>query len=297
MSTLNKDYGFQDIIENLSKFWRDNGCVLVPPSQVEISSPIFHPICFFQAIDNDSDTSIMYFQSQVSSKEYRNVSYEMKNYSFLKFQVFIKKHVENPQKIFFDSLLAMGFDFENSDIRFEGKNFNNLIFRLNSQSFSVFYNNIYIAGISYIQSFGNCESSIMRLSITYDIDRMLILLQDSEDIWNVNWDKKNNDLKYSDIMFSLEKENYDFIFDNCNNEFLFKNLKNYISISEELLSKQITIPAYTMLLKAKYCLDILNFRNFIYSHQKINYNKLLGSLIDKCCEQYLSKKSKEVNNE
>ena len=100
MNTLSKDYGFQDIIENLSRFWRDNGCVLVPPSQVEISSPMFHPICFFQAIDNDINTSIMYFQSQVSSKEYRNVSYEMKNYSFLKFQVFIKKQIENPQKIF-----------------------------------------------------------------------------------------------------------------------------------------------------------------------------------------------------
>ena len=43
-------YNFQNILNKLYEFWTDFNCLAIPSAQTEISSPIFHPVSFFNLI-------------------------------------------------------------------------------------------------------------------------------------------------------------------------------------------------------------------------------------------------------
>ncbi len=287
MGALKKDISFREILIKLCDFWNNFGCTLIPPAQTEISSPLFHPNSFFGMID-DNNIDTMYFQPHVASMDSKGVRYNMQNYSLLKFQVVLKSEVKMPQKIFLDSLLSLGLNHRNNDIVFENVVFDNFIFRLNAVGYQVFFNSTSIAKIYYIQNIGCCDSGYIPITISYDIDKILTVMQGCDNIWDVSWNGRSGEdkISYNDVMFFSEKENYDFIVSDSTNEVIFRELENYKDMAVNLIENGIILPAYISILKAKYCLDILNIRNYITYNNKISYNKILRDLVDLCCEKY-----------
>lgn len=295
MNSLRKNSSFQDILIKLSDFWNNFGCVLIPPAQTEISSPLFHPSAFFNMIDDDNCINIMYFQPQVASMDNKAIKYSMQNYTLLKFQVVLNLEIDMPQKIFLDSLIFLGFDFVNNNIFFDNFIFDNFIFRLKANGYQVFFNGISIGKILYIQNVGSSKSKRVLITISYDIDKILTIMQNCYNIWNVNWNAEDNKnaVLYRDIMLFSEMENYKFILNNSSNEILFKQLENYKDMAFNLIESGIVLPAYISILKAKYYLDVLTIRNYITYNTKMTYNRIFRDLIDLCCEKY--NKNKNIN--
>ncbi len=292
MGALKKDIGFQEILIKLCNFWNNFGCTLIPPAQTEISSPLFHPSTFFNMI-GDNNIDFMYFQPHVASMDNKGVKYNMQNYSLLKFQVVLKSEIKMPQKVFLDSLAFLGLDHRNNDIMFENVVFDNFIFRLNAVGHRVFFNSASIAKIYYVQNIGCCGSEYIPITISYDIDKILTVMQGCDNIWDVSWNGKSNEDKilYNDVMFFSEKENYDFIANDSTNEVIFKELENFKDMAVNLIENGIILPAYISILKAKYCLDILSIRNYMTYNSKMSYNKILRDLVDLCCEKYNKNKN------
>lgn len=289
---VKKELNFQDILGKLSDFWGKFGCILIPPAQTEISSTMFHPNAFFGMISNACN-DVMYFQPHVASMELKDIKYTMQNYSFLKFQVIIKSELKMPQKILLDSLSYIGFLFQDNNIEFNEYNFENFIFRLKTFGYNVCFNSASIAKMYYVQNVSCCDSDCMAIAISYNIDKILTILQGRDNVWDVSWNGLDgeNKISYSDVMFDSESDNYKFINDNSTNDLLFKEFENYRDMAIKLLDNGIVIPAYIAVLKAKYCLDILNLRNHITFNNKINYNKLLRDLVDSCCKEYINSKN------
>ena len=242
---------------------------------------------------NDKSSDIMYFQPYVGSMDLKDIKYTMQNYSFLKFQVVLKSELKMPQKVVLDSLLNMGFLFENNDVRFNNLDFENFIFRLKASGYSLCFNNTSIAKIYYIQNIGCCDSTSVSITISYNIDKILAILQNCDSVWNASWNGLigEDKISYNDIMFDLEKDNYNFINDDSTNSLLFEQFENYKNIAIKLLNNKIVISAYIAVLKAKYCLDILNLRNHMTFNSKIDHNKVLRDLVDLCCKEYLNSKN------
>lgn len=292
MNALNKNANFNYIITKLFEFWEKLDCILIPPCQTEISSTIFHPNSFFSIIGNKS-YNLMYFQPQFPIQS-KNIKYNTQNSGFLTFQVVLKTNIELPQKTFLNSIKYLGFDLINTNITFEDNYFENFVFRLTSHGYLIYFNGIYIAKIHYIQNMGYYNLESIPLSISYDLDKILMLLQGNSDIWSINWNgiDNTNKIPYRDVMFDFDKDNYNFLSNDSTNEIIFKEFQNYRNMALKLLDSGIIISAYTSALKAKYCLDILNFRNYITLSNRVNYNKILRDLIDTCCKEYI--KNKEV---
>jgi glycyl-tRNA synthetase alpha chain len=284
---------FQNIFTKLCNFWNDFGCVVIPPAQTEISSPLFHPTIFFGMI-RDSDIDMMYFQPHVASKESNNISFDTQNYTFLKFQVVVKSEVINPQKLILDSLEYIGFDLKGEDLRFSNENYENFIFRINAYGYRILFNNISIAKLHYVQSVGTHNFDSIPLVIMYDLDKILMVLQNITNLCNTFWNYKNGkQVLYSDLTPMFENENYEFIKDTSTNEIILQQFNNFGSMASNLLKEKIIIPAFISILKAKYCLDILNMRNYIMYNDKLNHNKALRTLVDLCCSEYLLKIKKD----
>lgn len=288
MSDLKKNNGFQAVLIRLCEFWEKHGCILIPPTQTEISVPLFHQNSFF-GMASDKKFSTMYLQSHVASREFKDIKNNIQNYNFLNFQVLLKDKIEMPQQLFLESLSYLGFELKDNDILFKNESFENFIFRINADGYRVYLNGNSIAKIHYIQNIGNFICDTVPIAIIYDLDKILMLLQNVTNLWDVSFSGISNDSKvlYGDLMFMTEKQNYDFVLDETNNNILFNEFENFKDLASNLLDKKIVIPAYTAILKAKYYLDILNLRGFILHNDKISYNKILRNLVDRCCEEYI----------
>ena len=295
MFMVSKDSNsFQNLLMKLYTFWNDFGCLTIPPAQTEISSPLFHPTTFFGIITDDSiDT--MCFQPHVYSKEPNSIRFGVQNYTFLKFQVVIKSEVMEPQKLFLDSLKYIGLELKNNDVKFSNEDYENFIFRINTFGYKILFNNVAIGKLHYIQNIGYHDFASVPLVIVYDLDKILTILQNKNDLYDVSWNgfEDENKISYSSLMLQSETQNYDFIKDTATNEIILQELNNFKTTAQILLNENIIIPAYNNILKAKYCLDILSTRNYVMYNDKLDHSKDLRDLVDLCCEQYLRKLKKD----
>ncbi|MDD2839580.1 MAG: glycine--tRNA ligase subunit alpha [Rickettsiales bacterium] len=287
---LKDSNSFQNLFMKLCGFWNDFGCVLIPPAQTEISSPLFHPNTFFGMIGDDNiDT--MYFQPHVASRESDNIKFNVQNYTFLKFQIVIKSEVLEPQKLFLNSLEHIGLDLKDSDIKFSNEDYENFIFRINAFGYKIFFNNILIAKLHYVQNVGYHDFASVPLIILYDLDKILMILQKKNDLYETSWNglEGKEEISYSDLMLKSESENYEFVKNMATNEIILQELNDFKTMASILIKEKTIIPAYTSILKAKYCLDILCSRNYIMYNDKLDHSKDLRDLVDLCCEEYLQK--------
>ncbi len=290
MNALKNNVNFHCILTKLFDFWGKFNCILVPPCQTEISSAIFHPNSFFGII-GDAKYNIMYFQPQFPIQS-KNIKYNTQNAGFLKFQVVLKSNIDMPQQLFLDSLRSLGFDLLNTNIFFENDYFENFAFRMTANGYMIYFNGIYIAKMHYVQNIGCCDFNLVPLYISYDLDKILMLLQGENDIWSISWNGCDdaNKILYRDVMFETDRDNCKFISNDTTNEIIFNEFENCKNIALKLLDSNTVISAYIFILKAKYCLDILNFRNYITFNNRINYNTILRDLIDRCCKEYIKNK-------
>jgi len=287
MCAFEKNIGFQEIFMRLCDFWKKFGCTLIPSAQTEVSSPLFHPSSFFNMVSG-SKVDIMYFQPYLTPADSIGEGHSAQNYGFLKFQIILKSEVETPQKMFFDSLNFLGFDSENNDIVFKNATFSNFVFRLNAVGYRVFFNSIPIGSIYYIQNIGCSELESIPIAISYDIDKILAIIQNCENIWCTSWNGDNGKcgVLYRDVMLFSKKEGNDFIDNNSINDLIFKEFENCKNMALNFIDSGFVLQAYISTLKAKYCLDILSIKNYIIFNNKICHNKVLRDLIDACCERY-----------
>lgn len=290
MSLTNNN--FFSILTTLTNFWSKFNCVLIPPAQTEISSPMLHPNVFFNIIDNKKNYNIMYFQPYTLSKENVDSRYDMQTYSFLKFQVILRTELDLPQKVFLESLEKINCDLKNNKIRFKNENFNSFVFRLNANGYRIYLNGTPIAILYYMQNLGKYETNSNQIVISYNLDNLAMLLQDCENVWNIKWNnaKPEDTITYGDIMLDLEKDGYNFITNNLNQKDLIEIFNILTNMANKLLVEKISISAYIYALRAKYYLDILDYKNFLTQESKIKYNKILREIIDNCCKEYLENK-------
>lgn len=291
---LSSNNSFFSILTTLTNFWNEFGCILIPPAQTEVSSPLFHPNVFFGMLGNNKDFNIMYFQPYIFSKENRDNRYNMQSYSFLKFQVIIKSEMFLPQKVIIDSLKRINFDLENNNIKFKNEKLDGFIFRLNASGYKIYFNENIIATMYYVQNIGTNQCNDTPLIISYNLGNIALLLQKCNSIWDVKWNENilsNEIVSYGDVMLDVEKDYTNFLRSNSNEKDFLEIFNILINTAKNLLSEKIAISAYIYTLKAKYYLDIFDYKNLLTQENKIKYKKILRDMIDSCCKKYLENKN------
>ena len=113
----------------------------------------------------------------------------------------------------------------------------------------------------YVQNIGCCDFNLVPLYISYDLDKILMLLQGENDIWSISWNGCDdaNKILYRDVMFETDRDNCKFISNDTTNEIIFNEFENCKNIALKLLDSNTVISAYIFILKAKF------LKNFVFS--------------------------------
>jgi glycyl-tRNA synthetase beta chain len=276
MLNINKSNNFFDLFCDLCEFWNNKNCSLIQSSQNKISSPLYNPNVFLYLLEQNKDINIMFEQKCF---DFKSVECDIeKNFKFLqKFQVILFSNTEDIQKLLIDSLLNLGFNFENGYLIFKNEIFNDEIFSFKVNNYKAIFNGLIIANISYIE---NTFTNSKIFGITYNLDEIFISLNK-----NINFIQKKD----------FKDENYDYLSDNFNIEEIFKLFEIHKNIAKKTIEKKRYSCAFSEVLEAKYYFDLLNLKSSLSNLYQFDIKKTLKELINSCYESIIKKNNSSID--
>ena len=258
---------FQEIIQNLNKFWASKGCLIMQPYDTEKGAGTMNPHTFLRAIGPEP-WSVAYTEPCRRPTDGRFGENPNRAQHYFQYQVIVKPSPKDIQEMYLMSLEKLGINIKNHDIRFVEDNWESPTLGAWGVGWEVWLDGMEVTQFTYFQQCGGLDCHPIPIEITYGLERIAMFLQDEDNIWNLKW---NKDITYSDIWLQFEKNQCSYNFSDSNPE----NLRNLFNIYEleakSLVEKNLTYPALDFVLKCSHCFNLLDARGVISVTDRAQY--------------------------
>ena len=108
---------FQEIIDNLSSYWKKKGCIQIQSYDLEMGAATFHPATVLRVIDKEPWSAIFLQPCRrPSDGRYGENPNRLQHYYQL--QVLIKPSPSDSQEMYLESLKSINIDKNLNDIKF-----------------------------------------------------------------------------------------------------------------------------------------------------------------------------------
>ena len=283
---------FQEIIFKLQQFWANQGCAVIQPIDIEVGAGTLHPATVLKVLGK-KPWNVAYVQPSRRPTDARYGTNPNRLSHYYQFQTLLKPAPANIKDLYLQSLDEIGLDVKSNDIRFVEDDWENPSVGAAGLGWEVWFNGMEISQFTYMQQIGGIECEVIAGEITYGLERIAMHIQNVDSVFDINWNggKGKDKITYRDIFLSSEKQNSGFILEHSNPETLFKNFSESKQLSEELLEKQLPIPAYEQALKASHILNLLDARGLVSVNERASYINQIRALVKSSCEINLNNKS------
>lgn len=260
---MNKPATFQEIILILQKFWADQGCVILQPLDIEVGAGTFHPATFLRAIGPEP-WSVAYVQPSRRPTDGRYGQNPNRVQHYYQFQVILKPSPLDIQERYLRSLRALGIDPLVDDIRFVEDNWESPTLGAWGLGWEVWQNGMEVSQFTYFQQVGGLSCEPVTGELTYGLERLAMSVLGIDNIFDLPWGRSGDRLiTYGDVFHQQEVEMSAYNFEHADIDILIKQFDTYESEVLRLLSLQLPLPAYEMVLKASHIFNLLDARRAI----------------------------------
>lgn len=114
---MNQGLDFQSIIFNLQTYWADQGCMIWQPYYSQLGAGTMNPATFLRVLGPEP-WRVAYVEPSVRPDDGRYGVNPNRLQQHHQFQVILKPDPGNPQELYLKSLMALGINPEEHDIRF-----------------------------------------------------------------------------------------------------------------------------------------------------------------------------------
>jgi len=251
---------FQDTILNLQKYWITQGCVVLQPYDIEVGAGTFHPATTLRSLGS-KPWRAAYVQPSRRPADGRYGENPNRLQHYYQFQVIIKPSPKEIKKLYLNSLLKIGIDYREHDIRFVEDDWESPTLGAVGLGWEVWCNGMEITQFTYFQQMAGIECKPVSVELTYGLERICMFTQKKNNVFDLIWN--NTNVKYKEVFHQAEKEfsAYNFKYANTNN--LFKIFDMVESESKALLEKKLSLPAFDQCLKASHIFNLLEARGVI----------------------------------
>ncbi len=258
-----KPTNFQEIILTLQQFWAAQGCVLLQPLDMEVGAGTFHPATFLRAIGPEP-WSAAYVQPSRRPTDGRYGENPNRVQHYYQFQVALKPAPLDIQEKYLASLRALGIDPLVDDIRFVEDNWESPTLGAWGLGWEVWQNGMEISQFTYFQQVGGLPCKPITGELTYGLERIAMHLLEVNNIFHLPWCKTANGLlTYGDVFHQNEVEMSAFNFEHADTAALFHQFDYYEKEAKKLISLNLPLPAYEMVMKASHTFNLLDARRAI----------------------------------
>ena len=264
----NKALSFQNLIFNLQKFWDKQGCIILQPYDLEVGAGTFHPATTLRSL-GPKPWKAAYVQPSRRPTDGRYGKNPNRLQHYYQYQVIIKPSPKDIKQLYLKSLVAIGIDSKDHDIRFVEDDWESPTLGAAGLGWEVWCDGMEITQFTYFQKMTGIECKPISVELTYGLERICMFVQEKKNVFDIDWN--DNGVRYSDVYLQSEKEFSAYNFDHANTESLLKNFDIAEQECKNLLEQKLPLPAYDQCLKASHIFNLLDARGVIAVAERTGY--------------------------
>ena len=142
-----------------------------------------------------------------------------------------------------------------------------------------------ITQFTYFQQMAGFECKPVSSEITYGLERITMFIQGVNSVFDIQWN--NEGIKYGDIYKRAEKEFSQYNFEVANTDNLLKSFTMAEQECNNLLSKNLALPAFDQCLKASHFFNTLDARGVISVTERAGFINKIRMLVKNTAEVWL----------
>ena len=273
---------FQQIILKLQQYWDAQGCALLQPYDMEVGAGTSHTATFLRAIGPEP-WKAAYVQPSRRPKDGRYGENPNRLQHYYQNQVVLKPAPSNILELYLGSLEALGFDLKKNDIRFVEDDWENPTLGAWGLGWEVWLNGMEVTQFTYFQQVGGIDCKPITGEITYGLERLAMYLQGVDNVYNLKW---TDTLSYGDVYLQNEQEQSAYNFEHSDADFLFVAFSAHEKQAQNLITKQLALPAYEQVLKAAHTFNLLDARGAISVTERAAYIGRIRNLARAVAQSY-----------
>ncbi|MDV6344141.1 glycine--tRNA ligase subunit alpha [Nitrosomonas sp. Is37] len=273
---------FQDMILTLQHYWSKQGCALLQPYDMEVGAGTSHTATFLRALGPEPWRAA-YVQPSRRPKDGRYGNNPNRLQHYYQYQVVLKPAPQNILDLYFGSLQTLGLDLKLNDVRLVEDDWENPTLGAWGLGWEVWLNGMEVTQFTYFQQVGGINCRPITGEITYGLERLAMYLQGVENVFDLTW---TEGLSYGDVYHQNEVEQSTYNFECSDTEFLFLAFGEYEEQANDLMEKQLPLPAYEQVLKAAHSFNLLDARGAISVTERAAYIARIRNLARRVAQAY-----------
>ncbi len=278
---------FQDMILALSRYWADQGCVVLQPYDMEVGAGTFHPATTLRALGPDAwRTAYVQPSRRPTDGRYGENPNRLQHY--YQYQVILKPSPDDVLDLYFGSLRAIGIEPAEHDMRLVEDDWESPTLGAWGLGWEVWLNGMEVTQFTYFQQVGGIECRPVPAEITYGLERLAMYIQGVNSVYDLTWSVGPDGLRftYGDVFLRNEQQYSAYNFEVADVEMLLGLFNTYEAECKRTLEAGLVLPAYDFVLKCSHAFNLLDARGAIAVTERTGYILRVRTLAKACCEAY-----------
>jgi glycyl-tRNA synthetase alpha chain len=261
---------FQELLLKLEEYWAHKDCVLQQPYDIEVGAGTMHPETFLRVLGPDP-YRVVYAQPSRRPADGRYGENPNRLYKHTQLQVILKPSPKEIQDLYLESLVAVGINLKEHDIRFEEDNWESPTLGAWGIGWQVLLDGLEITQFTYFQQCGGIDLDPISVELTYGLDRIAAYLQGVDNVFDVRW---SDSVSYGQVRLAEERQFSAYSFDYADISATRKQfdlsegeatrlLNEYDKLSPGARKSFPVLQAYDFCLKCSHLFNVLDARGAV----------------------------------
>lgn len=278
----------QDIILTLQTFWAKQGAMLMEAYDTEKGAGTMSPYTFLRA-NGPEPWNAAYVEPSRRPADGRYGDNPNRLYQHHQFQVVMKPSPDNIQELYLESLVALGINPLEHDIRFVEDNWENPSMGAAGIGWEVWLDGMEVTQFTYFQQVGGIPVDAVTSEITYGLERLASYIQDVPTVYDLEW---GNGVLYGDIFKEPEFEHSTYSFDTSDADMLLRHFNEYEAEAKRALESGLVHPAYDYILKASHTFNLLDARGTVSVTERAKYLSRIRNMARTVAKAFIAERKK-----
>jgi glycyl-tRNA synthetase alpha chain len=299
----NRPPSFQDLILKLERFWADQGCVILQPYDMEMGAGTFHPATTLRSL-GPKPWRAAYVQPCRRPKDGRYGENPNRLQHYYQFQVILKPSRPDLQDVYLESLVALGIDPLQHDIRFVEDDWESPTLGAWGLGWEVWLDGMEVTQFTYFQQVGGFDCDPVAGELTYGLERLAMYVQGVDNVFDLDFNggEGRDKVTYGDVFLQAEQEYSRYNFEHADTGLLLEHFRDAEQECRALLAKggtgerhMMVLPAYDQAIKASHIFNLLDARGLISVTERQAYILRVRDLTKACCAAWLKTEAGGAN--
>ena len=279
---------FQEVVMNLQNYWSKQGCVILQPYDMEVGAGTNAPATTLKTLAGQK-WKTAYVQGCRRPADGRYGENPNRLQFYYQFQVILQPSPDDVQDLYLHSLEAIGIDIHKHDVRFVEDDWESPTLGAWGLGWEVWIDGMEVTQFTYFQQVGGYETFPVPAELAYGIERLTMFVQGVDNVYDIEWarDAEGHVYTYGDVYLENEKQFSRYNFEESDPQFLLSEFEKREIEANELLKKDLPLPAYDSVLKCCHTFNLLDARGMISATERQSYILRVREIAKGCCESYM----------